>query len=201
MAAKAKLELVGFKKLKNILDPKKFERRAKKHIGQATLKNGLIAEGKIKEGINKGKVPGKGKTNADLTIAIKGSDRPLVDSGELVKSINSEVQSWKLVFIGVNRNRTVTDENGKKRGILTIAQTLHDGAEVKVTAKMRRFFFWMAFDKESPFRGVVKPLKATTKKIIIPPRPFLHLALTDRLVKRYTNNWNKAVRKVMQGKN
>lgn len=199
--AKSNLKLVGFKKLKSILDPKKFERRLKKHVRQATLKNGLIAESKIKEAINKGKVPGRAKTNADLTIAIKGSDRPLVDSGQLTKSISSEVQSWKLVFVGVNRNRTVTDENGKKTGIITIAQTLHDGAAINVTAKMRRFFFWMAFDKESPFRGVVKPLKASTKKIIIPPRPFLHVALADKLVKRYTNNWNKAVRKTMRGEN
>jgi hypothetical protein len=206
--AKSNLKLIGFDKLKDILDPKKFEKRLKKHVGKATLKNGLLAEGRIKSQINKGKIKssGRGKKsgsrNAQLTIAMKGSDRPLVDSGELMKSISSEVKSWDLVHVGVLRNRTVVDEKtDKKTGVMLIAKSLHDGAILNVTDKMRRFFFWMAFHDDSPFKGIVKPLKPGTKKIIIPPRPFLFAALAPVMIKRYTKNWNKAVMKVMQGKN
>lgn len=204
MAAKSDLKLIGFKKLKGILDPKKFEKRLKKHVGKATLRNGLDAESIIKDQIDKGKIksPRRGKSpNAPLTVLLKGSDRPLVDSGELKKSINSEVKSWDLVLIGILRNRTVTDDRGKKRGIVNIARALHDGAEIPVTAKMRRYFFWLAFGKDSPFKGAVKPLKKSTKKIVIPPRPFMHAALTKRMIVKYTKNWDLAVRKVMQGKN
>ncbi len=204
--ARSGLKLIGFDKLKDRLDPKKFEKRLKKHVGNATLKNGLIAEGKVKEAINKGKVKssGSGKKsgarNADLTILLKGSDRPLVDSGQLVKSIASDVRRWDLVLIGVLRNRVVTDKRGQKVGVKVIARALHDGATFKVTDKMRRLFFWLAFGNDDT-KGVVKPLSPKTKTIVVPPRPFMAAALTNRLIKRYTANWNKAVGKVLAGKN
>lgn len=200
--ARSNLKLIGFDKLKDILDPKKFEKRLRKHVGKATLKNGLIAEGKIKEAINKGKIKGppKGKTNAELTVLMKGSDRPLVDSGQLVRSITSLVHSWDLVRIGVNRNRTVTSKDGKKTTIMKIAKALHDGATFKVSKEMRAYFFWLAFGNEDT-KGIVKPLKAKTKVIVVPPRPFLHAAITKALLKRYALHWNKAVKKVMRGVN
>lgn len=202
--AKSNLKLIGFEKLKDILDPTKFERRLKRHVRTATLKNGLIAESEIKDKIDKGKIksPRRGKSaNADLTVAMKGSDRPLVDTGGLKQSINSEVKSWDLVLVGVLRNRVITDSQGRKKGVVEIARALHDGAKIKVTSKMRKYFFWLAHGKDSPFRGMVKPLKASTKIILIPPRPFMHVALTHRMIKKYTENWRLAVRKVMQGKN
>lgn len=204
--ARSGLKLIGFDKLKDILDPKKFEKRLIKHVGKATLKNSLLAEGKIKEAINKGKVKGSGRgkksgsRNADLTILLKGSDRPLVNSGQLMKSITSEVRRWDLALIGVLRNRTVVDDQGRKSSVMLVAKALHDGATIKVSAKMRRFFFWLAYGNDDT-KGIVKPLKAKTKVITIPPRPFMASALTNRLIKRYTVNWNKAVGKVMQGKN
>lgn len=202
--AKAALKLIGFKKLKDILDPAKIEKRMKKHVGKATLKNGLIAEGAIKSAIDKGKIKGamgKRAPNADLTVALKGSDRPLVDSGQLKKSITSEVKSWDLALIGINRNRTVVDSKGKKRSVMRIAEALHDGATIKVTNKMRAYFYWLAYSDDSPFQGIVKPLKKSTKVIRIPPRPFLAAALTNRLLKRYNRQWDKAIIKVLQGKN
>jgi phage gpG-like protein len=202
--ARSSLKLIGFDKLKDILDPKKFEKRLKKHVEAATTKNGIIAEGQMKKAIDKGRIKsptGAKVPNAPLTVVMKGSDRPLVDSGQLKQSISSRVKRWDLALVGVNRNKTVTKEGGGKSDILSIAKTLHDGARIKVTTKMRSYFEWLAFNDDSPFKGVVRPLKPGTKVIVIPARPFTKVVLVPRLVKKYKENWDEAVKKAMHGKN
>jgi hypothetical protein len=194
------LQFKGFDKFKKKLDPKKFKRRMKKHIGKATGQNAPIAERAVKSAISRGRVE-PNTPNVGLTVAMKDSNKPLIDSGQLVKAITSEKKSWDVALVGILNNKTVSDRAGKKRQILTIARALHDGATVSVTDKMRRFFFWMAFANESPFKGKVKPLKPSTKIIRIPARPFLKIAMAKRNIKKYTDRWQTAVGKVMQGKN
>lgn len=195
----AGLTLKGFTEVADLFAPGKFEKRLEAEVGKATKLNALLAEGAIKRGIYSGKGIDK---NSKFTIALKGSSRPLVDSGELVKSINGRAEKWDEFVVGVLKSRMVRDEKtGKSKDLLSIAQILHSGATVTVTPKMRRFFFWMASRYEKgEIKEPWKPLSARTKVIRIPARPFLRFAVTDKMNAKYTDNWAMAVQRAMGGR-
>jgi len=189
-------KLTGFDKLKDMLEPGKFPQRLERHVRKATAKVGLIAEGAVKTAITQGDFA----KNRPMTIAQKGSDRPLVDSGELLKAITSEVEDWDRVVVGVIKDQTVQGEDGKPDSIKSIAAILHSGATIEVTDKMRAFFRHMADKFE---RGEIKkpwrPLKASTKVLVIKKRPFMERALRKRYQDRYQAIWAAAVQKAMSG--
>lgn len=182
-----RITLKNFDKLADRLDPKKFKTRLKKHVKQASKLNGLAAEGEIKRVINAG---GTYKANSAITIAIKGSDRPLVDSANLSMSINSRVPRWDVAFVGVLRSRMVQDkQTGRSYDLLNVAFVVHEGAQIKVTPKMRNFFKMMA--KQNP--GKWFPLRKGTTVITIPPRRFLEAAFDSKPKEIYVKNWIKAI--------
>lgn len=191
------LKLKGFKELADIFRPGKFERRMKEEVGKATLKNALLAERAIKKGINSGKGL---KPNSPFTVDLKGSSRPLVASGELLKSITGRRESWDEAVVGVLQSRMVKDKQGKTKDILQLAVILHNGAQVPVSEKMRRYFFRMAQLYE---RGEIKqpwfPLSSRTKVIVIPKRPFLKFATFKRMHRKYVANWAEAMERAMLG--
>lgn len=184
-----KLELKNFDQLKRILDANKFSRVFKDQIKQATKTNALTAADAIKVAIAQGLTP----DNHPLTEILKGSAKPLVDSGDLLASINGRAANWNLAFIGVMKEK-------RKKGLpfaskkaligqIAIAAMLHEGIDIKVTDKMRRFFTIMAMKHP----GRVKPLKAGTTVIHIPGRPFLEEAFAASLITIYRQNWEQAV--------
>lgn len=193
--AKFDLVLEGFDEFKDRVDPKKFDKRIRRRVELATKKNALVAEGAIKRAINSGQFD----RNSVITIAMKGSSRPLVDTGALVASINHDVPKWDVAFIGVLRSRKVPRKGkGKARAydILNVAFVLHEGASIKVTPKMRRFFAAMA--RENP--GQWFPIRKGTSVIQIPRRPFLEAAFEDsRLALKYRRNWEDAVQRALSG--
>jgi hypothetical protein len=190
--ATVSLKLEGFKEAIARIGPRVFRRRLKKNLRVASKRVGLMAEREIKEGINSGRL----KANAPLTEAIKGSSRPLVNTGQLVRSVTSKVGSFDEVFVGVLRSRAIRDPNtGKVRDVKEIAAILHQGAVIRVTEQMRRFFFAMA--DQFPERW--KPLSSSTKVIVIPPRPFLKFATTPKAIRRYKQEWEQAVEKTLRG--
>ncbi len=191
--AKISVTLTGFKRLKRMLSPGTFERRLKKHVKVATQLNALLAEGEIKTDISAGRFA----KNSAMTIALKGSSKPLVGAtGELFKSIIGRAVAWNLALIGVLKNKKVKNKKtGKVDSIFQIAAILHDGATIRVTDKMRRYFF--ALSREF---GTM-PLSSRTKVIVIPPRPFLRGAVKKRLIKKYKANWQRAIGKAMRGIN
>lgn len=197
--ARTELTVSGFKELQTKLDPKKFERRLIREVGKATKKNGLLAERAVKEDIRKRKVtPSK---LSGFTIALKGSTKALVDTGELRKSITSDVKRWNVVIIGVLKNKSIKDQiTGAVKSSLMIAKILHGGATIPVTDKMRRFFLWLANSEESPVVGRVLPLAASTRVIRIPARPFLKGIMTTARIKRYKEVWSAAVGRALHGK-
>jgi hypothetical protein len=199
MAAAISVELKGFKELQDMLSPTKFTRRLKKHVGNATANIALDAEGAIKDAMAEGKV---GPPNAAITVALKGSDRPLFDSGDLSKSINGRAEDWDEAVVGVLKSETITDEEtGKTKDILNIARTVHDGATIDVTDKMRAFFRTMAYKfKSGDTKKPWKPLKDSTKVIVIPPRPFLEIATTQEMIKKYRVKWDEAIQAAMSGR-
>lgn len=190
MAVDVKLSLTGFKELEDKLSPARFPRRYRKHVRRATENIALIAEGAIKESIARGDYA----ENAVMTTVLKGSDRPLVDTGGLLKAITGIAKSWDLALIGVHKSqRRKNKHTGKIDDVLMIAKLLHDGAIIPVSDKMRRLFY--AISNET---GLM-PLAASTTEIVLEGRPFLKAAITKRTIRIYVKAWKKAVQRAMSG--
>lgn len=197
MGIHASMKLKNFNELKDILDPKKFEKRLMRHVEKATEANALFAEAEIKKDISAGKY----KENAALTKILKGSSKPLVTrGGELFKSIIGKAEAWNVARIGVLKNKVIT-ENGKKKDLMMVAKLVHDGAIIPVSDKMRRLFIFWAFSKKSEYKGLVFPLNTRTKQIVVKGRPFLKSALKKIMKQTYRRKWEQATNKAFAGKN
>lgn len=187
----------GLKRWLKALDAQHFDKVVRKNIRTATALNGKVGEALLRKTIQSG---GKLKPNAPLTVAIKQSKKPLVDSGQLFQSITSQVHDDFTVFIGVLR----ASES------FNLVETLHEGREIKVTPEMRGLFFmlWRASNGEiDPSRltgraaalwerkpGGWLPLNADTEAIVIPSRPFIRIAFANtQMIKLARENWKKAL--------
>jgi len=192
-----KFKIKGVTGLKVALDALAMATVSKAEMMKATKKNGKLAEAQVRSGIRSGINP----RNADLTQAIKGSDKPLVDSSELFNSISSEVMDEYSVFVGVNRTN----------GLYNVAAIVHEGATIRVTPKMRGLFnslFQVSIgrmnkDKLSA-RGQElyarnkdwRPLRESTTVIKIPGRKFIDIALKDPdLIAKARANWEASMKK------
>jgi len=178
---KIDLEIKGFDNLADILSTRNFKRRLHRHVKKATELNVIAGADQVKKDIYGNKF----LANSALAVAIKGSSRPLVDTGALVGSLIGRALAWNVGEIGVLRKGPHTQN---------IAVILHFGAKVPVTDKMRRYFHWLASKNPK-----VKPLKKTTTVIVIPPRPFMESALTLGMQAEYKKNWEVAVMAALRG--
>ena len=185
-------------RFRDALDPKLFEGKLKAYLRQASKYNGLLAVKRVRENIQGGK--GGFERNATLTSAIKGSTVPLVDKGtSLFQAINFELVGDSAVFVGVKKRDRFYD----------VAAALHEGATSRVTPGMRALFdlLWKASINPSVASRLTgraadlferfqdwKPLKASTKVIVIPARPFMQMLFDDKsFEKEVRENWRKAV--------
>ena len=187
-------KLTGLKALEVALDPARFDAASKKALRRATQLNGKVGERSMRQCIRAGVSP----SNAALTQALKGGDKPLVDSGELFQAIASEVVSDSEVFIGVLRTN----------GAYNVAEIVHEGATIGVTAKMRGMFFylWKASIGEMDPTKLTgraaelferfqdwKPLLPSTTAIVIPARRFSEAILASDVRDEVKRNWETAL--------
>lgn len=195
-----KLTLKGFKRFKRALNGKSFQKELERHVRTANGRSGKIIQRAIRQTIKKGVPP----PNAPLTVAIKGSSKPLVDRGDLFGAVTSVVPSWNRVFVGVLKTSKSHD----------IAQLLHDGTTLGVTDKMRGLFYvlWLATKREdvrAKLSGRAaelfermpsgwKPLRPSTRAIKIPARPFISQAFTPAVRARVIANWNEAIQRAIR---
>lgn len=205
MATKGGLRLTGdWKHLGALLDSKKFSRKLRTYVGRATKRNALDLRRQLRQEIKAGVPP----SNAKLTASIKRSTKPLVDHGDLWKAITSVAPTWDQAFAGLLR----TDPKSYNIGV-----TVHDGAAIKVTPKMRGLFAALArayqTGKADHLRGRAlelwernprvkwRALSPATKVITIPARPFVRYAVKDQaLRKRIMDRWKEAVTAAMAKK-
>ncbi len=190
-------KIKGLKRWRQALDAGGFDTASRKNIRQATMLNGKIAESLVRKTIQSG---GKLKKNAPLTSSIKGSNKPVVDSGLLFQSITSRLEDDFTVFVGVLRTS----------GQYNVAVIVHEGTEETVTSEMRGMFFmlWRASIGEidpskltgraaelySRMQTGWKPLAADTQVIIIAGRPFFRVAFSNtQMIKQARGNWKKAL--------
>lgn len=195
------VKLTGpWKRIEYILDPVYFSKEVEKNLAIATALNAKKVEAWMRGVIKKGGFA----ENEKLTIAIKGSSKPLVDRGDLFKAITSLIISKDLAFVGVLKK----DEKN-----YNIAKSLHKEQRYKVDPKMRSLFYllWLAsigvvtslegrakelWDRKP---GGWKPLDRSTTEIYVPARPFVDKTFDDpELHSICINNWRKAVAKTFK---
>jgi len=131
------------------------------------VKRCLLASGEMVRGeIRKRIADKKYAPNRPMTVALKGSDVPLVDKGDLYRAIAVKKPIEKReVFIGVLR----TAKKGRRK-LANVAAILHYWrGPIKVTPKMRRYFLAMSIK----FPGKWFPLKPDTKFLSFTRRPFI----------------------------
>ncbi len=202
---KVELKMTGdWARMAAALDPKRFQANLDANIGKATRFNGMMVAAEVRKRI-KGR---KYAANSPLTILIKKSSTPLVNDGDLFGAVTSKNLDAYSVFVGILRSAMSAD--GKS--LVNIAEFLHNGGSIPVTEAMRNMFMMLwevgqgkrerstlegrAAELANALKGrikQIKPIKPTTKFIVVPPRPFLSDVLKDPTVlKRCENNWRKA---------
>lgn len=198
---KAGLKLMGFRGFAAAISDKTFQKHLKKRVGRATKQNALLTVREIRQTMKKEVSP----RNAALTVAIKRSKKTLTDKGDLFGAVTHEQKSWDKAFVGVKQNDSEYQ----------LAKGLHNGMIIPVTQKMRTMFFylWLASQEArgehegKPVnltgRAAIlferfkdwHPLRANTRVIRIPGRPFIKITMRNpALKKRLEANWREAAR-------
>lgn len=132
---------------------------------KAANRAGIWGEGQVKRGIRSGAPAGQEFAPLHpLTIAQKGSSKPLIGKGGDLLGAVTHVVDGGTVWIGVKRG--VKNKGGEE--IANIAAVHEFGATVPVTEKSRAYLHSIGIH-----------LKASTQFIRIPPRPFLGPVLRD----------------------
>lgn len=121
-------------------------------------KAGLIGQKMIVENINSGgNLAGKPfQANSSVTIALKGSSKPLIDNGDLLGSIRSEMRSPTTSFAGVLKSHP----SGVNIGAIMEAGTNRAGRGNSVVIPERPFIAPVA---ESP--KLEKKIKDMAEKV------------------------------------
>ena len=146
----------GWDRLRRLLDglEERLRQNARKMLARAGQELASDVRGRI--------LDGKGmKRLHPFTIAQKKSSKPLVDGGDLLGSVGADFVEDLAVMVGVNRKAA----DGTNLGAL---HEREEGTRVPVTPRMRAFL---------ASRGL--HLKAATKELFIPGRPFLRPAYRD----------------------
>lgn len=192
---KRKAEWKGFERA---LNPQVFDRVTRKHIRRATALNAKLVLRAMRKAIQSGEF----EPNKPLTVAIKGSSKPLVDFGHsLFQALTDRLIDDFTAFVGIQR----------KDEFYNIGLFLHEGGALPVTPKMRGLFYllWLASNEAidpgeltgraaelwERMPGGWFPIGKGTQAIMITGRPFVDRALEDPdLRSRSKRNWEGALR-------
>lgn len=187
---KARLELFDFHEVSDMLKWRNVRSGLKIYVAEANSEIGNIARKALREFMRKGAASRKNKA---LTIILKGGNLPLFHTGQMANSLQKKRESWHTMRVGFVDDKQVIDPHtNKPRSIIKIATGLHEGYTITVTAQMRAWFHHMANKNRK-----VKPLKASTTKIVVRPRPFLLAVLEQSLLKQYHTLYSDAVAKAL----
>jgi len=175
------LELEGFDTLKRVLDPDRFMASLRQNVKMVNQKLALIGQDILRKSI--GSANEWAVANSPVTVANKGSSKPLTDHGDLWGNATSTVVGSFQFVVGTNR----VDRTGN----YNVAWILHQGAHITVNDAMRKFFRYLA----AKTNGQVKPLGQGTRVIIIPARPFMRRAFVDdkSFLQQCAIQWREAV--------
>jgi len=202
VTSRTEYTVTGLVEWRNVTDANAFSRRLQRNVRRATALNALAAAKKMREVIQSGKL----KANAPLTMAVKGSTKPLVAGGDLFQSITVQKINEDEHFVGVLRTE----------GDFNLVAILHEGATIPVTPAMRWMFLMLAKASDgtmdpsklegraselfAQFQGW-KPLGASTTAIVIPERPFVRITFeSPDLIALCKANWAAACQAALNPK-
>lgn len=134
---------------------------------------------------------GRYKKLAPLTGMMRSLDgygqTPLIRSGALLRAITKDVLGPYSGVVGINKNARGKRGRDKQTGkftsaeIANIAETLHEGARIKITPEMKQAFarrMRAALKKNGG--GSMLQRRGSSKGVIrIPPRPFIKAVFED----------------------
>lgn len=154
---------------------------------RAMKKATLMALTEITERIRAGKY----KKLAPLTATLKSmegySQTPLIRTGALMRAITRDVIGPYTGVVGINKNAKGKRGRDPVTGRFTaaeisnIALTLHEGARIKITDKMKRGFMRrMKMAAKKAGGASLLRRRGSSKGIMrIPPRPFIKAVFED----------------------
>lgn len=195
----------NWKRFEMMIDPRKFNVRAKQQMRKATGVVGLHVQREIKEVLRGGRFT----ANAGLTLALKEPQtRPLAHTGRLLfPAVTHKIVDPFTVWVGIKATN---------KGY-NIARAVHDGKRIAVSRRMRGMFavlsqVSMGRRKVGDLKGRARtlwrmnkskrwyPLKASTTHIVIPPRPFMRRAFASKTLHRRVNRiWTTAMQAALVG--
>jgi hypothetical protein len=166
----------GWKAYKNMLDSRKFKKILKRETAVGVLKAADYLRSEYQRTMESGQIQPKNKA---LTVAIKGRNQPLVDSGRLAKAFIVRKIKWNKAVVEIPKGSPEYE----------LGQLVTRGAIIEVSDKMRAMFhvLWQVSEGRLPsasLRGRAAelwarnpnewyPLSPNTRAIRIPPRPFI----------------------------
>lgn len=188
---------VNWKKFQEALSSAAYARESRRVMRSAIGQAAHYVQKEMRQRISPGR---RYEKNAALTLAIKGGKTaPLVDTARGIwQAIAIDIQDWNKAFVGVKFTS----------GAHNLAKTLHDGAAIKVTAKMRAMFYYLylrsqgrqvsltgrAAELWERYQGPWSPIGDTTDAIRIPPRPFAREPMEDPAISRAVRDmWQQAM--------
>lgn len=189
MPPRISLTTKGFGRVERLLNRRGFNTRLQREVTKATKLNAIDVENETRKTIKGGKLA----ANRPMTVAIKGSSKPLIGADSvLFGSITHKIKMRGFAAdVGVLRARKVDDTD-----IRNIAFILHEGATMPVTDKMRKLFASREREGISGWRA----LKHDTTELIIKPRPFLRVSFRRRaLQQRIRRRWREASGRALRG--
>jgi hypothetical protein len=178
------LQLYGFETLQNMLTGSEFEMHLNINIRQANKILSTLGSTRLVKEIR----DGKHAPNSPVTIYLKGSAKPLIDHGDLFGSVSGKLTSDSYGFVVGVKRRTVGGNN--------LAHMLETGFTIKVTPKMRKFFFAKARESGGRF----KALNASTTHLRVPSRSYMQQAFFDEkdFQLLVAQKWKNAVHKTFK---
>jgi len=196
----------NWKRFERMIDPRKFDARARTQMRRATGVVALHVQKEIREEIRGGRY----KANADLTLTLKAPQtRPLAHTGRLLfPAVTHKVIDPFTAWAGIKATN---------KGY-NVARAVHDGKRIPVSRKMRGMFALLAQvsmgrRKVGDLKGRARalwrmnkskkwyPLKASTTEIVIPPRPFMQRAFASKPLHRRVNRiWTQAMQAALVGR-
>jgi len=175
-----------FKKFEKFLDSKRHMKILETEVGQATAMNAALIQDEIIRRILTRNFKTK---NSPLTIALKKSSTPLIDTSDMMKAIDVELKGSFTAFVGFLKNQK-TSHGGNMNQVVP---RLEKGFEVKITPQMK---MWL-YAKMRRAGIAPNPVKTSSSGVLrIPPRPFITPVFESKAMARKLNrNWKEAVKR------
>lgn len=187
MSDTASLDLQGaWQAFQKALDAGLFSDRLKKNVASANRRIGRQFQATARRRIRQGKYA----ANSPLTIALKGSSRPLVNGGQLFQGLSYDVPDYTMVRVGVFRR-------GSGQEVVDIGHAVHEGYSFEPTDAQRAAVFAQLAEEERDSLSLGEPAKTTWT---VPPRPYITDVLEDQGFQKFAGQqWIDAVRVTFLG--